>query len=81
MDEMKMQDFLCFRVNPHAVKGLTGNAVGRLQEYCATNGLPAPVYELTGDEGEPHERTFSMKCEVSKRYETGMLKLHPPSKN
>ncbi|XP_043219329.1 interferon-inducible double-stranded RNA-dependent protein kinase activator A homolog isoform X1 [Amphibalanus amphitrite] len=39
-----------------------GNPVGRLQELCMSRRWPPPTYELVHEEGQPHERTFTIAC-------------------
>lgn len=36
----------------------------RLQEALQSRGLPLPVYEVTGVEGEPHAQRFTVCCAV-----------------
>ncbi len=40
------------------------DAKTRLQEYLQSRGLPLPRYELERTEGEAHEQTFWVVCEV-----------------
>ncbi|XP_067003383.2 interferon-inducible double-stranded RNA-dependent protein kinase activator A homolog B [Anabrus simplex] len=48
------------------------NAVGALQDLCATNACPLPEYKLLVTEGPPHARKFTFLCSVSKLKETGV---------
>ena len=49
-----------------------GNPVGRLQELCMSRRWPPPTYELVHEEGQPHERTFTIACCIgSKAREIG----------
>ncbi len=41
------------------------DAKTRLQEYLQSRGLPLPRYELERTEGEAHDQTFWIACEVS----------------
>jgi len=50
---------------------LQENAVGALQELCMLNDIPVPEYTVTGDEGPPHAKQFTMMCQVSKLTESG----------
>jgi ribonuclease-3 len=36
-----------------------------LQEYLQSRGLPLPRYEVERTEGEAHDQTFWVSCEVS----------------
>ena len=42
--------------------GIPGNPVGRLQELCMSRRWPPPTYEVVNEEGQPHERTFTIAC-------------------
>ena len=50
---------------------LQENAVGELQELCMFNDIPVPEYTVTGDEGPPHAKQFTIMCQVSKLKESG----------
>jgi ribonuclease III len=41
------------------------DAKTRLQEYVQSRGMPLPRYEVERTEGEAHEQTFWVSCEVS----------------
>ncbi|MGH8258944.1 MAG: ribonuclease III [Steroidobacteraceae bacterium] len=41
------------------------DAKTRLQEYLQSRGLPLPRYEVERTEGEAHEQTFWVACEVA----------------
>jgi len=51
--------------------GIPGNPVGQLQELCMTRRWPPPTYELTAEEGFPHERTFAIACTIATYKEIG----------
>uniref|UniRef100_A0A2P2HWH3 RISC-loading complex subunit tarbp2-like n=1 Tax=Hirondellea gigas TaxID=1518452 RepID=A0A2P2HWH3_9CRUS len=51
--------------------GIPGNPVGQLQELCMTRRWPPPTYELTKEEGFPHERNFSIACTIATHKEIG----------
>jgi len=51
--------------------GIPGNPVGQLQEMCMTRRWPPPTYELTSEEGFPHERTFGIACTIATHKEIG----------
>ncbi|KAK3871414.1 hypothetical protein Pmani_017700 [Petrolisthes manimaculis] len=51
--------------------GIPGNPVGSLQELCMARRWPPPTYELTSEEGFPHERTFSIACTIGNTKEIG----------
>ncbi|XP_068236643.1 protein Loquacious-like isoform X1 [Palaemon carinicauda] len=51
--------------------GIPGNPVGSLQELCMARRWPPPTYELTSEEGFPHERTFSIACTIGTTKEVG----------
>ena len=44
--------------------GIQGNPVGTLQELCMSRRWPPPVYELSHEEGLPHERMFTIHCVI-----------------
>jgi len=50
---------------------IPGNPVGQLQELCMTRRWPPPTYELTAEEGFPHERTFAIACTIATYKEIG----------
>lgn len=49
-----------------------GNPVGWLQEMCMSRWWPPPSYEMVHQEGLPHERLFTIACEVLKHREVGI---------
>lgn len=51
--------------------GIPGNPVGSLQELCMARRWPPPTYDLTSEEGFPHERTFSIACTIGSTREVG----------
>ena len=42
-----------------------------LQELCMNRRLPPPGYEVSLEEGQPHERKFVIVCIVGKSQEAG----------
>jgi len=54
---------------------LQENAVGALQELCMLNDIQVPEYTVTGDEGPPHAKQFTIMCQVSKLQESGRFML------
>jgi len=48
--------------------GIPGNPVGQLQELCMAYRYPPPTYELAGEEGLPHERTFTVACQIGNTF-------------
>lgn len=48
-----------------------GNPIGWLQEMCMSRRWPPPLYEMENEEGLPHERQFTIACEVFKHRELG----------
>lgn len=51
---------------------IPGNPVGSLLELCVEGTRwPAPTYDLTKEEGAPHDRTFSIACIVGANREIG----------
>lgn len=48
-----------------------GNPVGKLQEMCQQKKWPAPAYEVTKEEGPPHDRTFEIEASLGKFTATG----------
>ena len=51
--------------------GIEGNPVGDLQEICMNRRMQPPVYEVSLEEGQPHERKFVIVCKVGKHQESG----------
>ena len=47
--------------------GIEGNPVGDLQEICMNRRMQPPVYEVSLEEGQPHERKFVIVCKVVNR--------------
>eukprot|EP00088_Acartia_fossae_P070624 TRINITY_DN9525_c0_g1_i1.p1 TRINITY_DN9525_c0_g1~~TRINITY_DN9525_c0_g1_i1.p1 ORF type:complete len:363 (+),score=95.44 TRINITY_DN9525_c0_g1_i1:44-1132(+) len=54
--------------------GIDGNPVGVLQELCMSRRWPPPTYDLSEEEGLPHERSFIICCVIGKHRETGIGK-------
>jgi RISC-loading complex subunit TARBP2 len=50
---------------------IPGNPIGTLQELCMSRRWPPPTYEMTCEEGLPHEREFTIACVVFKYREVG----------
>jgi len=48
--------------------GISGNPVGELQEVCMNGGVRPPVYEVSLEEGAPHERNFVINCLVGSKF-------------
>lgn len=48
-----------------------GNPIGWVQEMCMSRRWPPPLYELENEEGLPHERQFTIACEIFKHREIG----------
>ncbi|XP_056633206.1 uncharacterized protein LOC130442826 [Diorhabda sublineata] len=48
-----------------------GNPIGWLQEMCMSRRWPPPSYEMEHEEGLPHERQFTIACQVLKFREVG----------
>ena len=46
--------------------GIQGNPVGSLQEVCMSRRWPPPTYDLSHEEGLPHERSFTIHCIIGK---------------
>ena len=51
--------------------GIEGNPVGELQELCINRRVQPPAYEVSLEEGQPHERKFIIACVVGKQSEMG----------
>lgn len=51
--------------------GIQGNPVGILQELCMSRRWPPPTYDLSHEDGLPHERSFTLVCVIGKYRETG----------
>ncbi|XP_060836252.1 interferon-inducible double-stranded RNA-dependent protein kinase activator A homolog isoform X3 [Rhopalosiphum padi] len=50
------------------------NPIGMLQELCTSLHLPPPVYITECEDGLPHQRLFTVSCNVSEYKETGIGK-------
>lgn len=48
-----------------------GNPIGWLQEMCMSKRWPPPFYKMEHEEGLPHERVFTISCQVLKLSQTG----------
>lgn len=48
-----------------------GNPIGWLQEMCMSRRWPPPCYDMESEEGLPHERMFTIICQVFKHKEVG----------
>lgn len=48
--------------------GIQGNPVGLLQELCMSRRWPPPTYDLSHEEGLPHERSFTIKCIIEGKH-------------
>ncbi|XP_074026511.1 protein Loquacious isoform X3 [Leptinotarsa decemlineata] len=57
-------------VSPYDDK-VMGNPIGWLQEMCMSRRWPPPSYEMEHEEGLPHERQFTISCQVLKFREVG----------
>ncbi|CAH0555249.1 unnamed protein product [Brassicogethes aeneus] len=57
-------------VSPYDDK-VMGNPIGWLQEMCMSRRWPPPSYEMEHEEGLPHERQFTIACQVLKFREVG----------
>ncbi|CAH2018571.1 unnamed protein product [Acanthoscelides obtectus] len=57
-------------VSPYDDK-VMGNPIGWLQEMCMSRRWPPPSYEMEHEEGLPHERQFTIACQVLKFREIG----------
>nr|CAD7425203.1 unnamed protein product [Timema monikensis] len=49
----------------------SNNSVGELQEYCMQHGISMPSYQLTMESGPPHNKTFTITCQVEKHTTKG----------
>lgn len=50
------------------------NPIGMLQELCTSLHLPPPVYITECEDGLPHQRLFTVSCNVSEYKQTGVGK-------
>ncbi|KAJ8981622.1 hypothetical protein NQ317_000850, partial [Molorchus minor] len=57
-------------VSPYDDK-VMGNPIGWLQEMCMSRRWPPPSYDMEHEEGLPHERQFTIACQVLKFREVG----------
>ncbi|XP_044755759.1 RISC-loading complex subunit tarbp2-like isoform X2 [Coccinella septempunctata] len=57
-------------VSPYDDK-VMGNPIGWLQEMCMSKRWPPPYYKMEHEEGLPHERQFTIACQVLKLKEIG----------
>ncbi len=60
-------------LSPYA-DGIEGNPVGELQELCMNRRTQPPSYEVSLEEGQPHERKFAIVCSVGTQSEAGLGK-------
>jgi RISC-loading complex subunit TARBP2 len=56
--------------------GIEGNPVGELQELCMNRRMPPPGYDVSLEEGQPHERKFVIVCSVGKQQVSYTLFLY-----
>ncbi|HEV2621348.1 MAG TPA: ribonuclease III [Frateuria sp.] len=49
------------------------DAKTRLQEWLQARGLPLPLYELIGSQGDDHAKTFEVACSIA---EPSSLRVH-----
>ncbi|KAL0268045.1 UNVERIFIED_CONTAM: hypothetical protein PYX00_010128 [Menopon gallinae] len=59
---------------------IPGNPIGTLQEMCMARRWPPPTYEMTSEEGPPHERQFTIACVLLKYREIGTGKSKKSAK-
>ncbi|XP_030761627.1 interferon-inducible double-stranded RNA-dependent protein kinase activator A homolog B-like isoform X2 [Sitophilus oryzae] len=57
-------------VSPYDDK-VMGNPIGWLQEMCMSKRWPPPFYNKENEKGLPHEREFTVSCQVLKFREEG----------
>lgn len=50
------------------------NPIGMLQELCTSLHLPPPAYITEFEDGLPHQRLFTVSCNVSEYKHTGVGK-------
>lgn len=50
------------------------NPIGMLQELCTSLHLPPPIYRTVSEDGLPHQRLFTVSCNVSEYNHTGVGK-------
>lgn len=83
LQEQQEQDDLAEEVmdvsSPYKGK-LQENAIGALQELCLSNDIQVPEYKVVGDEGPPHEKQFTVMCQVSKLEETAVARTKKQAK-
>lgn len=60
---------------------VTRNYVGELAELCATNQLPAPLYNEVMAEGPSHAPSFTLSCCVSQFTETAQASTKKQAKH
>ena len=53
---------------------VANNPIGSLQEMCMTHHWPPPKYTMEGEEGLPHERQFTIICNILKYRQVGLGK-------
>ncbi|OAD53780.1 Interferon-inducible double stranded RNA-dependent protein kinase activator A [Eufriesea mexicana] len=56
------------------------NAIGDLQTLCVENKLQYPIYDTISDVGPPHDKTFTIQCEVANFKEIGIAKTKKQAK-
>jgi dsRNA-specific ribonuclease len=50
---------------------ILANPISTLQEMCMLHCWPLPRYKLANEEGLPHQRVFTIACEVFNHLEIG----------
>jgi len=67
MKDVELPDLDTDLMSPYD-DGISGNPVGELQEICMNRRMQPPVYEVSLEEGAPHERNFVINCLVGSKF-------------
>ena len=66
-------------LNRNSEEATVGNPVGQLQEFCVKHGLPMPVYDVGGVDGQPHQvRQIHRQSSTSSNFFLIRLNCTPP---
>nr|CAD7589123.1 unnamed protein product [Timema genevievae] len=58
-------------VNCKSNTTMDSNTVGELQEYCTKHCMSLPSYRVTMESGPPHNKTFTITCQVEEHTTKG----------
>jgi ribonuclease-3 len=61
----RIQDWFGSRLDDAGQEAVIKDSKSRLQEYLQGRHLALPTYTVTAVEGEPHNQSFQVRCEVA----------------